>query len=158
MSEQGPYAEYNREVRKFTLIAAVMLLAGCARDIQNTEAVRQGVIDYLKARMAQTGLDVNLMQVDITSVSFERDQARANVYFRPKTGDGGGGGGMQMSYVLDRKGAKWVVRGRADSSANPHGTPAGPGGSMETPQLPPIRPPGADQPLPPGHPPVGSKQ
>ena len=123
-----------------------MLLAGCARDIQNTEAVRQGVIEYLRARTAQTGLDVNLMQVDITSVSFERDQARANVFIRPKTGDGSGG--MQIPYVLDRKGAKWVVRGRSDSSANPHGTGAMPPGGppMETPQ-----------PLPPGHPPVGSK-
>jgi hypothetical protein len=135
-------------VRKLTLIAAAMLLAGCARDIQNTEAVRQGVIDYLRARTPQTGLDVNLMQVDITSVSFEHDQARASVYFRPKTGDGSGG--MQMAYVLDRKGAKWVVRGRSDSGSNPHGAgampPSGPPG-METPQ-----------PLPPGHPPVGSKQ
>ena len=125
-----------------TLIAAVMLLTGCARDIQNTEAVRQSVIDYLKARTAQTGLDMNLMQVDVTSVSFERDQARANVYFRPKTGDGSGG--MQMAYVLDRKGGKWVVRGRADSGSNPHGTGANP---MMTPQ-----------PLPPGHPPVEPKR
>jgi hypothetical protein len=132
-------------VRKLTLIAAVMLLTGCARDIQNTEAVRQSVVDYLKARTAQTGLDMNLMQVDITSVSFERDQARANVSFRPKTGDGGGG--MQMSYVLDRKGGKWVVRGRADSGANPHGT----GSPMTAPQATP-------QPLPPGHPPVEPKQ
>ena len=123
-----------------------MLLAGCARNIQNTEAVRQGVIDYLKARTAQTGLDMNLMQVDVTSVSFEQDQARANVSFRPKTGPEGGG--MQMAYVLDRKGAKWVVRGRSDSSANPHGTGGMPGSPpVETPQ-----------PLPPGHPPVGSKE
>jgi hypothetical protein len=128
-----------------TLIAAVMLLTGCARDIQNTEAVRQSVVDYLKARTAQTGLDINLMQVDITSVSFERDQARANVSFRPKTG--GDGGGMQMSYVLDRKGGKWVVRGRADSGSNPHGT----GSPMTAPQATP-------QPLPPGHPPVEPKQ
>ena len=128
-----------------------MLLAGCARDIQNTEAVRQSVIDYLKARTAQTGLDINLMQVDVTSVSFDRDQARANVYFRPKTGDGGGG--MQMAYVLDRKGGKWVVRGRADGGSNPHGA-TGTG----VPQLPPIRPPSGAEPLPPGHPQVEPKQ
>jgi hypothetical protein len=135
-------------VRQITLIAAAALLAGCARDIQNTEAVRQGVVEYLKARTAQTGLDVNMMQVDITSVSFDRDQARANVYFRPKTG--GGGGGMQMAYVLDRKGGKWVVRGRSESGSNPHGTPGG----AEMPPLPPT----GTQPLPPGHPPVGDKQ
>jgi hypothetical protein len=126
-----------------TLFAAAALLAGCARDIQNTEAVRQGVVDYLKARTAQTGLDVNLLQVDITSVSFEQNQARANVYFRPKTGDGSGG--MQIPYVLDKKGGKWVVRGRADGGSNPHGTGAMP------PQV-------APQTLPPGHPPVEPKQ
>ncbi len=132
-------------MRKLTLFAAVALLAGCARDIQNTDAVRQAVVDYLKARTAQTGLDVNLMQVDITSVSFERDQARANVFFRPKTGPAAGG--MQMAYVLDRKGGKWVVRGRSDTGSNPHGAGAMPPGN-----------PSETQPLPPGHPPVEPKQ
>lgn len=140
-------------MRKLTLIAAAALLAGCARNIQNTEAVRQAVIDYLQARAPQTGLDMNLMQVDVTSVSFEHDQARVSVYIRPKTGDGSGG--MQIPYVLDRKGAKWVVRGRSDAGSNPHGAPAG--GSMTSPQLPPIRPPDGEQPLPPGHPPVGAR-
>jgi hypothetical protein len=132
-------------VRKLTLFAAAALLAGCARDIQNTDAVRQAVVDYLKARTAQTGLDVNLMQVDVTSVSFDRDQARANVFFRPKTGPAAGG--MQMAYVLDRKGGKWVVRGRSDTGSNPHGAGA----------MPPSNPSEA-QPLPPGHPPVEPKQ
>ena len=132
-------------MRKLTLFAAVALLAGCARDIQNTDAVRQAVIDYLKARTAQTGLDMNLMQVDVTSVSFEHDQARANVFFRPKTGPAAGG--MQMAYVLDKKGGKWVVRGRSDTGSNPHGAGAmPPGGPSQT------------QPLPPGHPPVEPKQ
>ncbi len=79
---------------------AALLLPACSRDIQNTDAVRQAVVDYLRARTAQTGLDMNLMQVDVTSVAFEHDQARATVFFRPKTG----GGGMQMNYTLERKG------------------------------------------------------
>ena len=133
------------KVRRLTLLVVAALLAACSRDIQNTEAVRQGVVDYLRARQAETGLNVDMMQVEVTSVSFQRDEARTTVLFRPKTG----GGGMQMSYSLDRKGDKWVVRGHGDSGANPHG-----GSSSSPPQLPLIQPPPA---LPEGHPPVGSK-
>jgi hypothetical protein len=128
-------------VRKFALFAAAMLLAACSRDIQNTDAIRQGVIEYLQARTAQTGLDPNMMQVEVTSISFQRDEARAGVFFRPKNGPEAGG--MQMNYVLDRKGSKWVVRGRTENGANPHGAP---GGGIQMPALPP------------NHPPIGSKQ
>ena len=125
-----------------------MLLAACSRDIQNTEAIRQSVLEYLNARSTQTGLNMNMMQLEVTTVSFEKTQARATVFFRPK--NGGGQGGMSMSYTLDRKGDKWVVRGRQEDGANPHGA-----GGM--PPLPGTQPPPADN-LPPGHPSVGSKQ
>ena len=126
-------------MRQLTLVVAATLLAACSRDIQNSEAIRLGVVDYLKARAAQTGLDPNMMNVDVTSVSFQQDQARATVYFRPKNGPENGG--MQMNYVLDRKGSQWVVRGRTENGASPHGAPADPGAT-------PV--------LPPNHPPVGS--
>lgn len=128
------------------LIAFAMLLAACSKDIQNTEAVKQGVIDYLQARKAQTGLDVNSLRVEVTSVAFEKDQVRATVSFQPKTGDSGGP--MMMSYVLDRKGNKWVVRGRQESGVNPHGG-ATPGGGSPMPP---------SSTLPPGHPPIGSQR
>jgi hypothetical protein len=129
-------------VRKLAGVAAALLLAGCSRDIQNTEAVRQGVISYLNEHQAQTGLDMNMMQVDVTSVSFQGGtQARAAVHFRPK---GTADGGMSMNYVLDRKGDKWVVRGKTDNGVNPHGAQPPPEAGSST--------------LPPGHPPVGSKQ
>jgi len=134
-----------------------LLLAGCSRNIDNGDAVRQGVIDYLRARVAQTGLDVDLMQVEVTSVSFQKNEAHATVNFRPK--GVANQGGMQMSYTLDRKSDKWVVRGRGAANGNPHAG-AIPAGAEETPGLPPGHPPGAipSDPLPPGHPPVGSKQ
>jgi len=129
-------------VKKLALAAAAVLIAACSRDIQNTAAVRQGVVDYLKARTAQTGLDMNLMQLDVTSISFQGGtQARATVAFRPKT-VAESGAAMTMNYTLDRKGDKWVVRGHGETGANPHGTPA----------------PGPTGALPPGHPPMGSKQ
>lgn len=142
-------------MRKLTLIAVAMLLAACSKDIQNTDAVKQGVLDYLKARTAQTGLDVNSLKVEVTSVAFQKDEARATVSFSPKTGDSGGP--MMMNYVLDRKGSKWVVRGRTENGVNPHG-----GGQS----LPPGHPAtGGGEPgsapsgtLPPGHPPIGSQK
>jgi hypothetical protein len=133
-------------VRRLTLIAAALLLAACSKDIQNTDAVKQGVVDYLRGRMTQTGLNVDSLQVDVTSVAFQKDQARATVAIRPKTGDSGGP--MMMSYVLDRKGSKWVVRGRTENGVNPHGQTA-PGDGSETP------PSGT---LPPGHPPIGAQK
>lgn len=129
--------EYNRGVRKLLPFAAVVFLAACARDIQNSEAVRAGVLDYLTARQSQIGLDPNSMRIDVTAVSFDRNEARATVAFRPKKG--AEGEPVTMKYTLDRKGDKWVVRGGAQSSGNPHGA--------------------ADpHSLPPGHPPLDSKQ
>jgi hypothetical protein len=123
-------------VRKLALTLAAILLAACSHDIQNTEAVRQGVLEYLNARSAQMGLDMSLMDLEVTSVSFESKQAHATVLFRPK---GMSKGGMSMSYSLDRQGDKWVVHGRQMTGGSPHGAP-----------------PESD--LPPGHPPAGSKQ
>ena len=83
------------------------MLLGCgSRGIQNETAVRQGVLDYLAQR---TDLNMKMMQVDVTSVSFRQDEADATVSFRPK---GAAGGGMQMRYTLERQGSRWVVKGK----------------------------------------------
>jgi hypothetical protein len=143
-------------VRKTLLIAVAALAAACSRDIQNSEAVRQGVLDYLTERKTQTGLDPAQMQIDIASVSFQKDEARASVMFRPKNSPDPTP--MTISYMLDRKGNKWVVRPHAQGGGNPHGggepgMPAGhPGAGGEG------TAPGA---LPPGHPAIpnqGPKQ
>jgi hypothetical protein len=143
-----------------------MFLAACTKDIQTTEAVRQAILDYLRARTAEIGIDMNNIDVKVTSVSFEQDVARVSVAFVPKNGPGGAG--MAMNYVLDRKGDKWAVRGRQSDPSNPHGggqalpgTQALPGGQMPPGhpgvggQSPPGQPAGQ---LPPGHPSVGTKQ
>jgi hypothetical protein len=123
------------------ILAATVVLAGCAKNIQNAEAVKQGVMDYLKERAPTMGLNMDAMDANVTSVSFEKDVARAAVSFVVK---GTSGGGMNMDYVLDRKGDKWVVRGRQVSPASQHGSEALPGG--------------APRDLPPGHPPTENKQ
>jgi hypothetical protein len=106
-------------VKKPALYVAVLFLAACSKDIQNTEAVRQGVVDYLQQRTAETGLDVNSLVVTVSSVSFEQDVARATVAFSPKSAPGVTG--MSMNYVLDRKGDKWVVKGRQVNPGGAHG-------------------------------------
>ena len=141
-------------MRKTLLIAAGVLLIACGRDIQNAGAIRAGVLDYLKANESKIGLNPDAMQIDVTSVSFQGGtEARATVAFRAK-GGGDTGGPMMINYVLDRKGNKWVVRGRTENGTNPHGAEA-------MPQLPPGHPSTSTSPqgqLPQGHPPVGSKQ
>ena len=104
---------------------AALVLAACSKNIQNPEAVKQGVLDYLKERGPTMGLNVAAIDANITSVSFEKDVARASVAFVVKgTPDGGG---MSVDYVLDRKGGKWVVRGHQVSPVSPHGADPLPG-------------------------------
>ena len=76
-------------------------------------------VDYLTARQAQTGLNMDSMTVEISSLQFgsSGNEAHATVVFTSK----GGGGGMTMPYTLDRKGDKWVVRAHAEGGQNPHG-------------------------------------
>ena len=113
-------------------LAAALFLAGCSKNIDTTDAVRQGVVDYMNSVAPKIGLDMSSMQVEVTAVTFEQDHARATVTVTPKIA---GSKGMQLAYNLDRKGDKWVVRGRQVSPGNAHGSDA----------------------LPPGHAPVGSQ-
>src|SRR4051812_37291556 len=98
---------YNRGVKRVALVLAALLLAACARkNIENKEAIRTAVVEYLSSRQAQTGLDMSTMDVNVLAMTFERDTARASVEFRVKNSDAG----MQLNYTLDRKGDKWVVQ------------------------------------------------
>ncbi len=80
------------------------------------------------------------MNISISNVAFHNDEADATVGFQMK---GDGGTAMSMNYVLQRKGDKWVVKGRKESGVNPHGS-QGLQGTMPAPS-------GG---LPPGHPPT----
>lgn len=134
------------------VVSAVVVLLGCGRRIDNKEAVRQGVIDYLSTR---SNLNVGAMQVDVASVTFRQNEADAVVAFRPK-GSTGVGQAMQFRYVLERKGDRWVVKGKSES-AGQHGSAGqmpgmSPHGGMG---MPPESEPGAA--MPPGHPSMGKE-
>lgn len=137
----GRSREYNQDVKLVALLVAALALAGCNRGVESKEAVRQAVIDHLSTR---TNLNMASMNVDVTSVSFKGDEADATVAFSPK-GAGGSAQGMTMRYTLERKGNRWVVKGRADSGGHGGGMGGGAmGGSphgSEPPAMPPEHPP-----------------
>jgi hypothetical protein len=125
----------------------MVCLAGCNRGVQNKDAVRQGVLDHL----AQVQLNVASMNVEVTSVEFNGNQAEATVSFSPKGGNAAQG--MSLRYQLERKDGRWVVMGRKDAGQSPHGggmPPAAPG--MENPHG------GGKMPSPEDLPPAGQKK
>jgi hypothetical protein len=99
-------------------------LIGCNRSSQDKEAVRQGVLDHLKAR----GMNLPQMDVNLTSVQFNGKTAEASVSFVPKTN--AGGPGMSFAYQLEQQGNKWVVVDRKEAGGAPHGGMPAAGGAM----------------------------
>jgi hypothetical protein len=133
-------------VKSIALAVAVglLMMAGCNRGVENPEAVRKAVLDYLANKK---GLNVANMQVDVTALTFRQNEADATVSFRTKGSSSGSG--MTMNYTLEKQGNVWVVKGRADSGGTPHGaTGMAPGATGMAP--------GAMMPS--GHPDMGAKQ
>ena len=91
-----------RIVSSFLLI---FCLAGCHRGVENNDAVRQGVLDYL----ATKGMTAAAMDINVSAVKFNGDKADATVSFAAK---GTGAGQMAIQYHLEQKDNKWVVVGR----------------------------------------------
>jgi hypothetical protein len=127
----------------FPLLITSLTLGACKKDIQNEEAVRQGMLNYLSKRQ-----DLVRMDVTIKKVSFRQDEADAVVHFQAKDSNTPSAG-IDMPYVLERKGNEWVVKGRAGGSGHGAGT-----GGMENPHGGGAPPGGMPAPLPPGHPQV----
>ncbi len=138
--------------------ACFVLAAGCKKNIENQEAIRQGVMNYLSKRS-----DLLAMDVSVGAVEFRgQNEATATVHFQAK-GNSSPAAGMNMQYVLERKGNDWVVKGRSGENAAhgaggmpPGGVPGGgaPGSLGGMPNLPGQGGGGAGA-LPPGHPGIG---
>jgi hypothetical protein len=127
-------------------VIAVLGLVGCAKNIDNKEAVKAAIVK----RVAKTGFDVNAMQVDVTNVSFHDQDAVATVAFVPKGGPAQSG--VTFKYNLHRQNDEWVATGLAQGGSNmaAHTGAGAPAGSES-----PIDP---SKPLPAGHPPIGKQQ
>ena len=128
-----------------------LALAGCHRNIQNEDAVKRGIMDYLSTRQ---GLNIASMDVTVASMVFRENEVDAIVLFTPK-GSSSAGQPMSIPYTLEKKGGRWVVKPRAAGGQNPHGAMgANPhGAGMGTPEGAATSP-GA---LPPGHPALPSQ-
>jgi hypothetical protein len=138
-------------VLKSSLLLLLWLVAGaCNRGNQSKEAIRQGVLDHLR------GSSVNLaaMDMDVTEVQFNGNNADATVTFKPK--GAAVAQGMALHYRMQQKAGRWEVVGIQDSGhsgsvpqglPNPHGAGAAPpanphggGGAMPSPEdLPPTK-------------------
>jgi hypothetical protein len=127
-----------------------------ANQSQNSDAVRQGVNEYL----TQRGFNLKGMDVNLSNMKFNGNQADVTVSFGVK---GTGQMAMTKGYHLEMQGGKWVVIGSQGGEehgktmpqdaggaapggagmANPHAggmpaAPAGSGGKMPSPEdLPP---------------------
>ena len=150
---------------KFVFIgaAALIAIAGCSKkNVDSLEAVRQGVIKDISKNV-----NVGAMDVNVVSVSFRDKEADAVVQFAPKGGTPQQG--LTMNYTMERQGAEWHIKKRAQNDLQRHAgqAPAPADGA----QLPPGHPPtsgtdgqaapnGSGANLPPGHPPLSgsSKQ
>lgn len=125
--------------------------------MKTRDQVRSDLMNHLSTK---TGLDMKSLDVDVTKVTFENNQAQATVSFHQKS-DSSVNGGMVMVYTLAPKDGHWVVVRRGDSQGRELGEQ-----QPSDPNLPPGHPsvdgaaPGvapADS-LPPGHPPVTESQ
>ncbi|MFN0167864.1 MAG: hypothetical protein ACKV22_15660 [Bryobacteraceae bacterium] len=122
-------------MRYAVVFLALLSVAACNRAPQTEEAIRQAVMDHVASKVTLSSMDVH-----VSGLNFKGDTVDATVEFRPK--GGAAGSGMQMNYTLERKGATWAVKSKADAKGSPHGAGAMPDGAM---------PGGA---MPPGHPSV----
>src|SRR4029077_2510162 len=90
--------DYNRVVIRLTAVVAALglsltILSGCKQDVQkNNEAVRQGVLAYFAKRS-----DLLSMDVSVTSVTYQQNEATATVHLQAK-GNNAPGSGMDMKY------------------------------------------------------------
>ena len=146
---------YNRYVKSALICLAALLLAGCSKNIDTPEAVKEGVVKDIAKKV-----DVGSMDVNVDSVSFRDKEAEAKVSFKPKGAPGTQS--ITMNYQLERQGDEWHIKGRTMDTHQggqdthqaqiPGGQPAMPAGH---PTVAPGTPAG---PLPAGHPQVNPSQ
>jgi hypothetical protein len=141
-----------------TVFAALLFLGGCKSHVSDSDGIRAGINEHLTALKT---ISVSSMEMNITNISIQGDQAQAQVEFRPKTG-APQGAGMQVAYSLAKQDGKWFVQTskviggvieHPGPGQNPHMNPGSPS-SGTLPDLSGIvrSMPGGS--LPPGHPPI----
>ena len=131
--------------RLLLVAAAICAILACSKNIQNSDAVKQSILEYLKSRPG-IGLNLEAMDIQVSNVRFAEKEANAEVAFVPKGRPADSG--MSMNYKLEREGDKWIVKSKAMASMGGVAAPAA--GGTEPGADPTAAPPA----LPPGHMPV----
>jgi hypothetical protein len=144
------------------VIAILSLIVGCKKQESDADGIRSGINQHLASLKT---LNLDAMDMNVTSVSIQGNQAQAQVEFRPKTGSPQGAG-MQVSYTLTKQNGQWIVQNSQPSGGgiqhpgpgeNPHMDSASPS-SDSLPNFRDLVPGGASSSsLPPGHPPVNAQ-
>ena len=133
---------------KLALIClAALCLAGCSKNIDTPEAVKEGVLKDVAKKV-----DIQAMDVNVDSVSFREKEADAKVSFKPKGAPASQS--ITMTYSLERNGDEWRIKTR-NMQSHEQQQPTAPG----QPAMPPGHPvtgSGNGEPLPAGHPQVSS--
>jgi hypothetical protein len=155
----------KRSAYYLTVIGILVLFAGCKKQESDADAIRSGINQHLASLKT---LNLGAMDMNITNVSVQGNQAQAQVEFKPKTG-APQGAGMQVAYSLEKQNGLWVVQNTQPAGGsiqhpapgeNPHMDPTSPpspsSGSM--PNFRDLVPGGGNSSaLPPGHPPINSQ-
>lgn len=130
-------------MRLIPSLLLILCLSACQRGQQNdAAAVRQGILDkFSKSK----DLNIQAMDVKVTSVKFDGDKADAVVDVTAKGQPGGGMPPMSLKYHLERQGDKWVVVGAATDPGHGATDPNGGGANPHGGDMPPAMP-GADNP------------
>jgi hypothetical protein len=123
-----------------------MCLAGCSKNIDTPEAVKEGVIKDIAKKV-----DVGAMDVNVDSVSFREKEADAKVSFKPKGAPTSQS--ITMNYALERQGDEWHIKSR-NMQAHEQQQP----GETVLPPDHPVAGGGTGGPLPTGHPQVDPSQ
>ena len=154
----------KRTLYLLTFLGFVVLFAGCKKQESDADAIRSGINQHLAGLKT---LNLGAMDMNVTNVSVQGNQAQAQVEFKPKTG-GPPGAGMQVAYSLQKQNGTWVVQNTQPAGGsiqhpapgeNPHmnGTSPSLGSMPNFRDLVPGGGGGNSTSLPPGHPPVNGQ-
>lgn len=139
-------------MKSATFLLATLLLAGCSKNIDTTEAVKEGVIKDIAKKV-----DVSSMDINVDSVSFRQNEADAQVSFMPKGAPRSQA--ITMTYLLERQGDEWHIKSRnmqSHAQQQPGAPALPPGQTTLPPGHPSVNTTAPGTPLPPGHPQVPS--
>jgi hypothetical protein len=152
----------KRAASALAALGLFSLFVGCQKQESDTDGIRTGINEHLASLKT---LNPGAMDMHITNVSMQGNQAQAQVEFRPKSG-GPPGAGMQVSYSLEKQNGLWVVRntqpmGGSIQHPGPGENPYSNGNAPPSGSLPNFRDlvqrGGSSNALPPGHPPINGQ-